>query len=145
MRKKLKYLPVDLFANPKFIGNTLNFTQDKVTIINNFLENSELVESKKIIDEYINLQKTFWSLGIHDAVYKLQSNYGINSNEKVVCIDFGEFIFDRQKVLENVQKQGWLKRSTYKNWPDSETKKYYTQKMKENMNVENIEKYWTKN
>jgi hypothetical protein len=143
MMEKLKILPLDMFANPKFVKDSLDFTQDKVEIIDGILGQFDDAKAKKIIDEYVDLQKKFWSYGIHDAVYKFQPNYGINSNGKLVCIDFGEFVFTKEEVLKSMEKQGWLRRSAYRNWEDSDMKRYYAQKMSECMTAENVKKYWS--
>lgn len=142
MKDKLKNIPTEIFADPEFVGNTSNFTQNKVLIINQFLKKSEDIEVKRIIDEYVELQKRFWSYGMHDAVHKFQSNYGVDSQRKLVCIDFGEFVFNKEDVKNNIEKKGWLKRSSYQKWEDSEIKRYYTEKMNECMTLGNLDEYW---
>lgn len=130
--------PVSLFANPSFVGNTLNYTQDKVVIMEDYFLNNNLDENKKVIDGYIEFQKKLWSYGLHDTTYKLQTNYGIDARGSVVCIDFGEFVFTKEKALESVLKQKWLSRQSYKNWKDLELKNYYTERMFAEMTEENL-------
>ncbi|MEK7185151.1 MAG: hypothetical protein AAB726_00850 [Patescibacteria group bacterium] len=142
MKEKMKVIPLDLFANPEFIGDTLNFTQDKVTPVEDYLIQSSLENNKKIVDGYIELQKLFWSYGIHDSVYKFQPNYGVNSQGKVVCIDFGEFIFTKLEALKNLEKGKWFFRLSYKKWAESEIKTYYTDAMKRTMVKDVLQKYW---
>lgn len=134
-----------LFANPSFVGNTLNYTQDKVVIMEDYFLNNNLDQNKKAIDRYIEFQKKLWSYGLHDTTYKLQTNYGINKNGNVACIDFGEFVFTKEKALESVLKQKWLSRQSYKNWKDLELKNYYTERMLAEMTEENLNKMWSKN
>jgi hypothetical protein len=142
MREKLKDMPLHLFANPKFTGESLNFTQDKVIVLEDYLKQNKIEDIKKILDEYATFQKILWSHGIHDAVYKFQPNYGVDKNGTVVCIDFGEFVFTKQRALESIKKEKWFSRPSYKKWEDSEIKKYYTEMMKELMTPENLEKNW---
>lgn len=140
--KKIKSMPKNLFANPYFIGSTHNFTQDKVVILEDYLKHCSTEDAIKIIDKYIEFQKILWSYGIHDAVYKFQPNYGVDKDNNLVCVDFGEFVFTKEEALKSIQKEKWLNRSSYKNWEEDKIKKYYTQSMKELMNLDNLNKIW---
>lgn len=142
MQEKMKDMPPHFFAHPIFIKNSLNFTQDKVVILGDYLKQNKTEDNKKIIDKYIEFQKLLWSNGVHDAVYKFQPNYGVDKNGEIVCIDFGEFVFTKERTLESIKKEKWFSRPSYKNWEDNEIKKYYAEKMKDNMTPENIEKNW---
>lgn len=142
MKKRLSNSLLPLFANPSFVGNTLNYTQDKVVIMEDFFSKNNLEQNKKAIDGYIEFQKKLWSYGMHDTTYKLQTNYGIDARGSVACIDFGEFVFTKEKALESILKQKWLSRQSYKNWKDSELKNYYTEKMTATMTEENLNDNW---
>lgn len=128
IREKIKSIPKHLFANPEFIRNTSNFTQDKVVILEDYLKSCSTEDVIKIIDKYIEFQKMLWSHGIHDAVYKFQPNYAVDKEDNVVCVDFGEFVFTKEEALKSIQKEKWLHRSSYKNWDEDEVKKYYAPK-----------------
>lgn len=134
--------PASLFANPSFVGNTLNYTQDKVVIMEDYFLSNNLDENKKAIDGYIEFQKKLWSYGLHDTTYKLQTNYGIDARGSVACIDFGEFVFTKEKALESILKKKWLSRQSYKNWKDLELKNYYTERMFAEMTEENLNRLW---
>lgn len=134
--------PVSLFANPSFVGNTLNYTQDRAIVMEDFFSKNSLDQNKKAIDGYVEFQKKLWSYGLHDTTYKLQTNYGVDARGSVVCIDFGEFVFTKEKALESVLKQKWLSRQSYKNWKDLELKNYYTERMFTEMTEENLNKVW---
>ena len=133
---------LSLFANPSFVGKTLNYTQDKVIIMEDFFSKSGLEQNKKAIDGYIEFQKKLWSYGMLDATYKLQTNYGIDARGGVVCIDFGEFVFTKEKALASILKKKWLSRQSYKNWKDLELKNYYTERISDAMTEENLNKIW---
>lgn len=134
--------PVSLFANPSFVGNTLNYTQDKVVIMEDYFLGNNLDKNKKAIDGYIEFQKKLWSFGLHDTTFKLQTNYGIDANGNVVCVDFGEFVFTKREAVERILKKKWLSRQSYKNWKDLELKKYYTERMLTEMTEESLNKIW---
>ena len=76
--------------------------------------------------------------------HKLQTNYGIDAQGNVVCIDFGEFVFTGKKALEKILKKKWFSRQSYKNWKDLELKNYYTERMAAEMTEENLNNAWGK-
>lgn len=142
MKEKLKVVPGYLFANPEFIGNSLNFTQDKVVTLEKYLKENTTEDRKAVIEKYVELQKIFWSYGIHDAVYKFQPNYGVDKNGRVVCIDLGEFVFNKDDAIKSIGTKKWLTRPSYKKWPEGELKKYYTDLMTKNINEDELKKNW---
>ncbi|HRH32998.1 MAG TPA: hypothetical protein PK720_02575 [bacterium] len=141
IKEKLSKIPHAIFANPLFVKG-LNYSQDKVIIVADILEKNSFNTNKNIIDQYIEFQKVLWSYQMHDKTYKLQPNYGLNRNEKLVCIDFGEFAYTKEEALKSINRQKWLTRNTYKNWTDIELKNYYTECMKRLMTKKNLNNYW---
>lgn len=141
-KEMFKTVPKECFANPVFEDTNLNYSQDKVTILEDYFLNHTLEDNKKIIDGYCELQKVLWSYGVHDRVYKFQINYGVTGDNKVVFIDFGESFFTKEEAKVSITTKKWLSRESYKNWGDKELKEYYKNKMDELMTEENIHKYW---
>ena len=141
IKEKLKEIPTALFANPAFADN-LDYSQDKVAIVDDLLAKNDFEQNKKIIDQYIEFQKILWSYGMHDKTYKLQPNYGVDKNGQLVCIDFGEFAFTKEEALKNIQGKKRLARNTYKNWSDQPLKDYYTRCMEEVMKEEVLNQCW---
>ena len=141
IKEKLSRIPHEIFANPVFVKG-LDYSQDKVVVVADILDKNSFDENKKIIDHYIEFQKLLWSYQMHDKTYKLQQNYGLNRNEKLVCIDFGEFAYTKEEALKSINGEKWLARNTYKNWPDIELKNYYTECMKKLMTKKNLNNYW---
>ena len=142
MKNRLSGMPLSLFANPSFVKDSLDYTQDRVVIMEDFFLKNNLEQNKKAIDGYVEFQKKLWSYGIYDTTDKLQTNYGVNKQGGVVCIDFGEFVFTKEKALERVKKQKWLSRQSYKNWQDLGLKKYYTERMIKVITEESLNKIW---
>ena len=142
MKRRLKTLPGEMFGNPTFVDNVLNYTQDRVAPLGEYLESHSIEDNKKMLDLYFHIQKELWSKGIHDKIYKFHSSYGVTKDNKVVVIDFGETLFTKEETLESVISKKWLSRSKYKAWEESETKDYYTFGMNALMTKENLNKFW---
>ena len=142
MRVRIVRMDSWIFANPEFIKDSLDYFQDKVTTLEEYLAAHSTEENKRVVDSYLKLQKTFWSYGVHDAVYKFQPNYGVDMEGRVVCIDIGEFVFTKQEALASIAKKNWLSRPSYAKWPEGELKRYYTQRMEEEMTEAILLNFW---
>ena len=142
MKAKLQKMPLALFANPEFVPNCLDYYQDKVAILDDFLQKNNIEINKKIIDKYIELLKFFWSYGFHDKTFKLQPNYGVGKDGEIVCVDFGECVFKKEQALQSILSKKWLSRGSYKNWKDEALKKYYTEQMGQAMTQNNLDSTW---
>lgn len=143
IKERISSLPGVLFVNPQFRGRGLDYTQDKARIIDDTLKDDKA--SEIVIDKYVELQKKLWSYGLHDTTFKIQSNYGVDKDGNVVCVDFGEFVFTKEQALASIAKKKWLSRGTYKKWADGAIKKYYTDRLAEAMTSEAINKFWGTN
>lgn len=143
IKRKLDTIPKQFFANPQFI-NHLNYIQDRVRVVERIFKKANFETCKDIIDQYANLQKMLWSYGIHDTTYKLQPNYGMTNDNKLICLDFGELVYTKEEALKSIEDRRWLKRGTYTKWPKSPVKTYYTQTMNKLMNEDSLNRYWNK-
>ena len=135
-------MPLALFANPEFVPNCLDYYQDKVAILDDFLQKNNIEINKKIINKYIELLNFFWSYGFHDKTFKLQPNYGVGKDDEIVCVDFGECVFKKEQALQSILSKKWLSRGSYKNWKDEALKKYYTEQMEQAMTQNNLDSTW---
>ncbi len=138
---KKSLIPKELLANPLCLNKT-DYEQDKVVLLMDYFDSHSLQENKLIVDSYIDLTREFLGHGIHDNVYKFKNGYGINASGKVVCIDFNEMIFSKEKVLELVSNEEWRKQAQFTKFPEGELKEYIGEKFKEILNSEIINKYW---
>jgi hypothetical protein len=143
IKEKINMVPREMFANAMFLQD-LDYSQDRVTIINDLMEKNTFAQNKKIIDQYIAFQKALWSYGMHDKTYKLQVNYGLDRRGRLVCVDFGEFVYTQEEAIKSIIDKRWLARNTYKHWNDARLKKYYTDCMENVMRKEILKEYWNK-
>lgn len=144
IKNKLDTIPRYLFANPSFLDG-LDYIQDKVTVVEDVFKKEDVELCKNIIDQYVALQKTFWSYGLHDTTFKLQINYGIDRDNRLVCLDFGEFVYTQEEALKSIKSSKWLKRGSYIKWPDGPIKAYYTNSLLALMTTDNLSRYWNSN
>ncbi len=140
--QKLLNTKIDLylFANPIFLSIN-NYEQDKVTPIRNKLKHVSLEESKKIIDNFISLNKKLWTYGIGEKVYNFTWNNGIDSKGNIVLFDFNEITFDKERVLKDIENEVWIHRFSYTHL-NNELKEYYKKRMKEELTEEAVNSLW---
>jgi hypothetical protein len=144
IRDNLTEFPLFMFGNAKFKNGSYSFEQDKVVSLEEYISGKSIEVIKDVFDQYLELQEIMWQYVIHDAVYKFQPNYGLDKDERVFCLDFGELLFNEDEIIKSIQNKPWLLRPSYKKWIEDEFKIYYTKRMDEVINENNFLKHWKK-
>jgi len=132
----------DLIGNPNF--NLEEITQHKVIPFRKLFGKS-YSEDKKLIDKYILFTFECWKNGFADRIYNLDNNFGIDKNDKVILMDFFEITTEKEKIKEAIKIELWKKSAFYRYRLQRKSKNYYSEKMKKNLTLENLNKYWRKN
>ena len=141
----------DGIADPDLIGNPIfpdskSYTQDKVTILEHYIESHALEENKKIIDAYIESIFDTWKNGFSDIIFNFSHNNGVAPSGRVILIDFNEVTFDKNVVLERFAIKRWLKAASYTKWlQEGDLKRYYAEAMENAMTPANLDRYWHDN
>ena len=136
-----------IVGNIEFFDD-LSMEQDRVTILREYMNDFSLnVEfQKELIDRFIELIFECWKYGFSDRVFNFTENTGIDENGNLIQIDCGEIVHTKEEVIELIEIQRWLLSWSFtKDLQIEEVKKYYAQKMQEQLTKENLEKYWKKN
>lgn len=119
--------------------------QDKVVILRMYLNDStqSISFQKQIIHQFIELIFECWKYGFSDRVFNMTENTGLNSDNQMIQIDTGEIVYEQEKVKELINIKRWKKSWSFtKDLQIDEVKEYYTQKMDENLTIENLNFYW---
>jgi hypothetical protein len=140
------------FANP-VIDENLNYRQDKVTVMGSALHQASRPEGRKYIDEYIDLLLFHTRYGIADPLMQMGTNYGVDKDGRVVLIDIGELVFDKEAAVTAARTKAWRKADTYYS-PFKRLhnrfiipvllKPYYRRQMLDRFTPEAIEANWLK-
>jgi hypothetical protein len=130
-----------MLGNPEFIDG-ISYTQDKVTVLKDVLhQNSSEVMFKKYVELYIDHIKLFWNYGCHELVYNFTINTGVDSNGRLIAIDFNEVTFAKDNAIKSITDSEWLHRWSYYCMSSSE-KKYYKQRMESEITVAALNREW---
>lgn len=128
-------------ANPIILAEGV-YEQDFCSPIYLFLGYTEKI--KDIVDSYIEQIKYFWGYGFADTVFNFTVNNGLDKNGNIILIDFNEITQDKKHILVSIKNQIWRKRFSVNNHLNSGQKKYFLQKMSQELTEENLDKYWKK-
>lgn len=139
------------FANP-VIGKDLNYRQDKVTVMGVALRQAAPARTRQYIDEYIDLLMLHAGYGIADPILQMGTNYGVDKDDRIVLIDIGELVFDKNAATRAARAKAWRWADTYysplsfytKNIIPVRLKPYYRRQMLARFTPEAIEANWLK-
>lgn len=99
-------LDLVFFGNPKILNET-DYEQDFVIPLEQYLKTISIEDGKKIIDEFISLNKFLISNNVVDKSFLIGRNYGIDKNKKVILIDIGELYTEKEKIQRQIHIQPW--------------------------------------
>ncbi|MCA9388271.1 hypothetical protein KC644_00740 [Candidatus Berkelbacteria bacterium] len=128
-----------LLGNPIFEGDKI--IQDKVEVLSEVFGKGE-EKDRILIDRYIESIYETWQSGFSDRVYNLLSNSGLNKNDKVVLLDFGEITFNKSDVENDIKQQKWKEASNFKKDLPKSIKGYYQEKMSKELTLQKLDTYW---
>ena len=131
---------LDMLGNPVFLKG-IDYEQDKIELLETYLNRIPDEEAKKVIDRYIENIFESWRQGFSDRVYNFTINNGIDKNGDVILLDFNEITLSKDEVLKRIESKRWLRASSYIRLNPLH-KEYYHQKMESSMTKVNLELFW---
>ncbi len=142
---KLPQKSQNLFGNIQKTDSK-SFTQDLVAPLDDIFYNTKLSNLYKleIFDKYIELNYNIWKYGIFDKVFKFTSNYGLNSKQQVIFIDFGEITNSYSLAAKYIKIGEWKNCRVFYSLKENIKKNIY-KKTEESFTMDNLNKYWKKN
>src|SRR3989344_8497690 len=137
---KNSLLPLKYLAYVEFLDKG-KIKQRRVIILEEYILKNTLKDSKKAIDNYIDLVKRLWQYGIHEKTFKFSRNYGVLDN-KVVLIDPFEITDKKQKVIKQIHKRSWQEAKKFNKHLPNEVVDYFISQADKNFTVKNLNKFW---
>lgn len=127
-------VPPELLANP-ILKNNYNYEQDKVVPLHEVFININTNEIKKIVDQFIELNKKLMSIGFIDKSFNFTKNYGLNNKGEVVLIDIGELLDDKDLINKQIKNRVWDKSYISGMIKNNEAREYFINEMDKNFNL----------
>ncbi len=135
---KSRKIKPSLLGNPVFDGN--NIWQDKAIPLKKLIKSEENLE--KIFRDYAIFIKECWKYGFQDRIFNFGINYGLDRNEKIILLDFGELTFDKREVAKLISSHHWTKSHDYNFLLNKEQKKLYLKIMESYLTLTDLDKFW---
>lgn len=131
-----------ILGNPEFIDD-LDYYQDKYISLRD-INKYEAEKFERIVLNFTKLLHKLWSYRLSDSVFNFSLNCGVDKNDNVILFDFNEMDFDKDIVTKRVKDKVWLKRSSYFRL-SKDKKEIFKKIMDQEINLENLDKYWKDN
>lgn len=96
---------------------------------------------ERIVADYIELVQELWRHGVGDTIYNFTVNNGYRDG-KLFQMDFGEIVFEKERVKSEVSQEKWLEKWSYREDLNEEQREVFRSKMKESLTVERLEELW---
>jgi hypothetical protein len=111
---------------------------------------------KQIIDDAIELTKECWKHGFADSTFNFTLNYGYNSQDEPILMDFDELVFSKEELLEDIKNKKWENQRIYlwelpliqvkdvfvNRFSYNDMRGYYASRMDEEITAENLQSLW---
>ena len=142
LKKNLALIPPPLLGNPVFKGE-LNYEQDAATPLGKYIATHSLEENKKIIQGYAVMILELWKYGLSDGYYNFMLNCGVDKEGRVIQLDLGDFIFEREVIETHISFKMWITHSdSYYTMKEGELKEFYKDEMNRLLTLDNLDKNW---
>lgn len=128
-------------GNPEIIDSS-TYIQTRYASVEMFLSNDKIM--KELIEKYISQIKYFWSYGFADIVFNFTINNGLDSNKNITLFDFNEITDNSDLIIKTIKNKTWLRKHSFLFHLNKKQKKYFEERMREEITVENFYKFWEK-
>jgi hypothetical protein len=97
-----------MMGNPKFL-NELDYEQDKLAPLHDVLNTSNEVESKKIIDSFVEFTREMIKRSIIDKSFNISKNFALDNKGRIVLMDLGELYSSKAAIEKQISDRTWAK------------------------------------
>jgi hypothetical protein len=140
LQKIMRHIDASSIGNITFRSG-MRYEQDYIEPLEKYIKSHSYTENKSIIDSYIDNVLQTWRCGFADTIFNFTINNGVVRN-RAVLLDIGELTFSKNKIRSQLQKQTWLKQSSYMRLEDQRLKKYVKKEMRRRVTLVTLNKLW---
>jgi len=122
-------LPKELFGNPTFSANGIDYEQDKVLPLQDFFKQCNLEEGKQAINKFVEFNKLLLAHNFIDKSFAIGKNFGFNEREEIAMCDIGEIWSSPENIQKQIINRVWTYNYVVKVFPNQELKDYFIREM----------------
>jgi hypothetical protein len=116
-----------VLGNPRVL-NELDYEQDKVTPLRRCLKSATLEEAKKIIDAFVEFNKTLIGHSLIDRNFLITDNFATSADGNIILVDLGELYSDPKVIRDHIAKRPWTVPDVLNSLPKN-FRNYFVEKM----------------
>lgn len=95
-----------MLANPTLRDDD-SYEQDKVTPLDLLLRSASREEGERLIDAFVAFNRELVSAHLIDKSFDIGNNFGLDSQRRVVLIDLGELVCEREAIEAQMRARIW--------------------------------------
>ncbi len=120
-----------VFGHPKILDNGIDYEQDKAVPIKDYLKTASFLDSKLVVDKFIELNKILVKSKLIDKSFNIGKNFGLNEKGEIVLIDLGEIWSSPENIQKQITNKAWMRPYVLKPMPSKELLAYFITRMNE--------------
>ena len=117
-----------MMGNPKVL-NTLDYEQDMMTPLHDLLDSAGVDKAKKIVDDFVALNKILVEKGLIDKSFNITKNFGTDAEGRVILMDLGELYSSQAAIDIQRRERAWAKHYVVDPIKDAVVRAYFIEQM----------------
>jgi hypothetical protein len=108
--KKIPFAKLEpwMMANPRIL-NALDYEQDKVMPLHDFLPTATTEDGKRTIDSFVDFSLMLVEKNLIDKSFNIANNFALDARGRIVLMDLGELFSTPESIREQIRNRAWAK------------------------------------
>jgi hypothetical protein len=143
LRLASRYQPLAVALGKPQVEPGNSFTQDKVSPLMHVIPTASPEDIQGYLNDLADLCLVCWLYGIHDRILNFGMNNGLDTEGRLVLVDFGETTFETWRVAKAVASRDWNSKALWvEKFLPVEFHDSYFQTMNDRLSPQNFERFW---
>ena len=116
-----------MMGNPKIL-NSLDYEQDKLIPIHDFLKTADSEKGKQTIDDFVEFNKILVQKSLIDKSFNIAKNFAIDNRGRIILMDLGELYSSTAAIEKQIRKRAWAEHYVVNSLPPN-LRSYFVDRM----------------
>jgi hypothetical protein len=95
-----------MMGNPKIL-NDLDYEQDKLLPLHDFLSTASDEEGKRAIDDFVEFNKMLIQKSLIDKSFNIAKNFAFDQQGRIILMDLGELYSSNNGINKQIKNRAW--------------------------------------
>jgi hypothetical protein len=125
--RKIREMNIDpeLIGHPHVLENGLDYEQDYIESVSNYLKRVSLEQGKQTVDSFVEFTEDLIKLRFVDKSFNLGANFGMKPDGSFAIIDIGEIYSHPENIQREIERRPWAQPYVFNNIPGKELQDYF--------------------